>query len=80
MLGREVVEGKQRLAILGEAGGGLFILQAVGAEKSVEGDLGVLPRLGHPDFLQGALGFRLLALRQFIEDGRSCAPSSAAPV
>ena len=33
-----------------------------------EGRKRILLGLGHPDFLQRPLGFRLLALRQFVED------------
>src|SRR5262245_58349561 len=68
VLGREVVEGEQHVAILDQALGRLVIFDAPGLDEGVEGRKRILLVLGHPDFLQRPLGFRLLALRQFVED------------
>ena len=62
MLGREVVEGEQRSAILLQAGGCLLEFQRVGGQEGIEGLLGILARGSHPDVLQDALGLGLLAL------------------
>ena len=63
VLGREVIEHQQCVAVFGQALGGLGVLQFVALDEGTEGrlrsDLGV----GYPDLLQGAFGFRLLALR-----------------
>src|SRR5215470_14453553 len=67
-LGREVVEGEQRVAILDQALDRLVVFDAPGLDEGVEGRKRILLCLGHPDFLQRPLGFRLLALRQFVED------------
>src|SRR5262249_3376313 len=68
VLGREVVEGEQRVAILDQALDRLVVFDAPGLDEGVEGRKRILLCLGHPDFLQRPLGFRLLALRQFVED------------
>ena len=68
VFGRKIIECEQGLAILCQALGGLIVFQFVGCDEGVERGLGVLARLGHPDLLQCSLGFRLLALRQFVED------------
>src|SRR5215216_7373099 len=78
VLGREVVEGKQRIAILGQAVDRLGVFDAPGFDEGVESDERLLLGLGHPDLLQRPLGLRLLALGQLVEDvGGFCAPSSA---
>jgi hypothetical protein len=78
MLGREVVEGEQRVAIPDQAFNRLVVFDATDLDESVEGGKRILLGLGHPDFLQRPLGFRLLAVRQFVEDvGGFVAPSSA---
>src|SRR5215211_2337420 len=68
VLGREVVEGKQRIAILGQAVDRLSVFDAPGFDEGVESDERLLLGLGHPDLLQRPLGLRLLALGQFVED------------
>lgn len=70
MLGREVVEREERLAVLGQAGGRLIVLDGVALDESVERGLGVGPGVGHPDVLQGPLPSRLLAPGQFVEHVR----------
>ena len=67
MLGREVVEGEQRVAVLVEAIGRLFVFRRVALDEGVECQFGDGFRFGHPDLLQRALGLRLLALRQLGE-------------
>src|SRR5438067_10104551 len=68
VLGREVVEGKQRIAILGQAVDRVSVFDAPGFDEGVESDERLLLGLGHPDLLQRPLGLRLLALGQFVED------------
>jgi hypothetical protein len=51
MLGREVVEGEQRVAIPDEALNRLVVFYAPGLDESVEGRKRILPGLCHPDFL-----------------------------
>src|SRR5215207_6065722 len=52
VLGREVVEGKQRIAILGQAVDRLGVFDAPGFDEGVESDERLLLGLGHPDLLQ----------------------------
>ncbi len=68
VLGGEVVEGEQHVAILGQALDRLVVFRAVGFRERIEGGLGVLPGLGHPDVLKRSLGFALQTLRQSVED------------
>ena len=68
MLGREVVEGEQHIAIPGQAFDRLVVLRAVDFSESIEGGLGVLAGLGHPDILKRLVGFALQTLRQPVED------------
>src|SRR5262249_47375187 len=68
VLGRGVVEGELHVAIIDQALGRLVIFDVPGLDEGVEGRKRILLGLGHPDFLQRPLGFRLLALRQFVED------------
>src|SRR6266404_3114986 len=68
VLGREVVEAEQRVAILDQALDCLVVFDAPGLDEGVEGCKRILLGLGHPDFLQRALVFRLLAVRQLVED------------
>src|SRR5258707_13931427 len=78
VLGREVVEGEQRVAILDQTLDRLVVFDAPGLDEGVEGGKRILLGFGHPDFLQRPLGFRLLALRQFVGGRwRFYAPSSA---
>src|SRR6059036_1115390 len=68
VLGREVVEGQQRIAILAQALDRLVVFDAPGLDEGVERHERILLGLGHPDLLQRSLGFRLLALRQLVQD------------
>ena len=47
MLGREIVERQQRLAILGQARGCLVVFRMVFGEEAVEGFFGIGTSLGH---------------------------------
>ena len=67
MLGREVVESLQSIAVLDQAFDRLGVLGAVGLEEEVKGVLGIHSGLGHPDVLEVALGFALYALGQLVE-------------
>jgi hypothetical protein len=58
----------RRVAILDQALERLVVFDAPGLDEGVEGRKRILLGLRHPDFLQRPLGFRLLALRQFVED------------
>jgi hypothetical protein len=64
----KVVEGEQRVAILDQAFDRLVVFDALGFREGVECYERVLLGLGHPDLLQCTLGFRLLALRQLVQD------------
>ena len=55
MLGREIVEGEQRVAILDQAFDRLVVFDALGLDEGVEGGKRILLGLGHPDFLQRPL-------------------------
>src|SRR6266851_5952692 len=70
MLGGEVVEGEQWLAVLAETLDSLLVLDAIGFDKPIECSLGVLPGLRHPDVLQCTLGLCLQALWQLVQDIR----------
>ena len=59
MLGGEVIEGEQRIAILGQAFDRLVVFRSVAFREGVEGGDGLLLRFGHPDLLQRALGLDL---------------------
>ena len=52
VLSRKVVEGEQRLAVLGQAFGSLLVLQCVSFDEGIEGNLRVGLGLGHPDLVQ----------------------------
>src|SRR3981081_709548 len=62
VLSREVVEGKQRVAILDQALDSLVVFDAPGFDEGVERGECILLGLGHPDLLERTLGLRLLAL------------------
>jgi hypothetical protein len=62
VLGREIVEGEQRLAILDQAFHRLVLFDAPGFDEDVERCERILLGLGHPDFLEHPLGFGVLAL------------------
>ena len=51
VLGREVVEGQQCRAILGQAIDRLVVFDGLGPDEGIEGGFGVVPGLGHPDLL-----------------------------
>src|SRR5438132_1032166 len=68
VLGGEVVERQQCVAILDQAVDRLVVLDAPAFDEGVERREGILLGLGHPDLLQRPLGFRLRALRQLVED------------
>src|SRR2546422_9820750 len=70
VLGREVVESKQRVSILAQAIGGLLVFQRVALDEGVERQFGSNLGFGHPDLLQRSFGFRLLAFRQLGEHVR----------
>ena len=59
VLGREVVEGEQISAVLGQAFDGTVIFHAVSLDEEIEGGIG--PGLGfrHPDVFQMRLGLGL---------------------
>ena len=56
VLGCEVVERQQRIAVLGQAIGSSLVFELVGFDKGFQGRNGILLGLGHPDLLQCALG------------------------
>jgi hypothetical protein len=64
VLGREVVEGKQRITVLDEALDRLLVFDAPGFDEDIGRYKRILLGLRDPDLLQRALGFRMLALRQ----------------
>src|SRR5262249_40268426 len=68
VLSWKVVEGEQCVAILDQAPDRLVVFGAPALDEGIEGGKCILLGLGHPDFLQRPLGFRLLAVRQFVED------------
>src|SRR3981081_2017770 len=68
VLSREVVEGKQRVAILDQALDSLVVFDAPGFDEGVERGECILLGLGHPDLLERTLGLRLLALGQLVQD------------
>src|ERR1700740_3480908 len=67
MLGREVVESEERIAILDEAFDRLLVFDAPDLDEDVERRKRLLLGFRHPDLLQRSLGFRLLALRQLVQ-------------
>src|ERR1019366_6514884 len=77
MLGGEVVEGEERIAVLGEAFDGLFVFDAIGCDERIEGVLGGLAGLRHPDALQRERGLALQALWQLVQDLRGFVPPTA---
>src|ERR1700731_1828750 len=52
VLSREVVEGKQRVAILDQALDSLVVFDAPGFDEGVERGECILPGRGHPDLLE----------------------------
>src|SRR5207342_3812627 len=68
VLGREVVEREQRIAVLGQAIARSLVFDLVGFDKGFQGRNGILLGLGHPDLLQRTLGLGVQALRQLVQD------------
>src|SRR6266550_6735229 len=68
VLSREVVEGKQRVAIVDQALDSLVIFDAPDFDEGVERGECILLGLGHPDLLERTLGLRLLAVGQLVQD------------
>src|SRR5262245_8803071 len=77
MLGREVVEGEQRIAILDQALDRLLVFGAPGLDQGVERHERILLGLGHPDLLQRAWLSIAGSSAACSARWRSCAPSSA---
>jgi hypothetical protein len=67
MLGRVVVEGEQRVAVLIQALPGAFIFQLVLLAEMIERLMSRFPRFGLPDFMKVFFRPGLNALRKFIE-------------
>jgi len=67
MLCGEVVEGQQRIAIFDKTLDRLVVFDAPGLDEGIERRKRIRLGLSHPDLLQRALGFRLLALRQLVQ-------------
>src|SRR5262249_24132300 len=79
VLGGEVVESQQRVAILDQAFDRLVVFDGPGFDEGVERRKRILLGLGHPDLLERSLGFRVLALRQLVQDvGGLVAPAALA--
>jgi hypothetical protein len=68
ILTEEVVEGKQRVAILDQALDSLVVFDASDFDEGVERGECILLGLGPPDLLERTLGLRLLALGQLVQD------------
>src|ERR1700720_1964717 len=58
VLSREVVEGKQRVAILDQALDSVVVFDAPSFDEGVERGECILLGLGHPDLLERTLGLR----------------------
>ena len=67
MLGGEVIESQQRIAVLVQAFRRLLVFHLIVLDESIKRSLGVSLGLGRPNLLQGAFGLRLLVLRQLGE-------------
>ena len=68
VFGWEVIEGKQHVVILDQTIGGLVVFGLVLGKKTIEGFLGIVAPLGHPDFSEIRLGSELNRLRELVED------------
>src|SRR2546430_548633 len=77
VLSREVVEGKQRVAILDQARDSLVVFDAPGFDEGVERGECIVLGLGHPDLLERTLGLRLLALGHLVQDIGGLVPPTA---
>ena len=67
MIGREVVEGEQRLAVLGQAGHCLLVLGAVFLGEGIHRGLRRGAGFGLPDLAQLGLHRRLHGFRELVE-------------
>src|SRR5262252_8234257 len=80
MLRRKVVERQQLLAILAETSARVYILRLVFGQEGIEGLVGLLTSLGHPDLVQVRLGSGLYALGHLVEYvGRLVHPAALLP-
>jgi len=68
VLGREIIEGEQDFPILGQTIGGLVVLRPVLGKKTIEGLLGIITTLDHPDLFEARLGSGLHGLGELVED------------
>src|SRR5580704_5882 len=77
VLGGEIVERQQRVAILGQAIGRFVVFDPVGFDKGFQCRNGILLGLGHPDLLHRALGLGVQALWQLVQDVRGLVDPAA---
>jgi hypothetical protein len=70
VLGGKILERQQCVATFFEAADSFVVFGFIEFDEVIEGHLGVLALLGHPDVLQGGLGLRLYALWKFVEHVR----------
>ncbi len=68
MLGREVIEGGQDVAILDQAGARLFVFRPVLGSEAIEGLISACPAFGVVDPMKIALGLLLHRLRQIVQN------------
>src|ERR1700680_3384681 len=80
VLSREVVEGKQRVAILDQALDSLVVFDAPSFDEGVERGECILLGLGHPNLLERTLGSIAGSWAACSRHWRSCAPNSAGRV
>ena len=77
VLGRDVVEGKQGIAILGETGAGLSVFRSILGKEAIEGLVGTDSVFSVIDLMKIALGLFLHRLRQIVQNvGRLVHPTS----
>jgi hypothetical protein len=77
MLGREVVEGQQLIAIFDQALDYLLVFDAPDLDEDIERRERILLGLGHPDLLQRPLSFSVAGSSVTCSaHWRSCAPSN----
>ena len=77
VLGWEIVESEQLVAILDQAFGGFGVFRPEGFDEQIEGFVGVLAGLGLPNVMQHFLGLGLGSLGQVIQ-GIACLMHPAA--
>lgn len=68
VLGREVVEGEEHVAVLGQAGTGLLVFGAVLLQEVAAGFPGLPVGLRESDLVKVGLGLRLQSLGELVED------------